>query len=298
MTILPGQPLATPDAPPPPAPNAQHGRHEPPRPDHGIGSRALTIGLAGVVALAAAGSWYAVHHTHGGATAAVGSSTSPVVIHRQVVPARSLRLPVPHSRAAAMSVATKVFTVLPAQLPGWKVVGAPTFHVADAASTDPVSRAAARCVAGASSPGVAVDSPDVFHRTATPTLMSVSAELGFVRSPARAAADLAIVGKAAARQCLARAIVGRTVAMGPGSTLQFTSMKPVRVPRHTVGLEFDGVIRSNVVGDQAVRVVLLFAVDRATEITVTSSGLGAALPLDTDLRVLNALTAQTHRVIA
>jgi hypothetical protein len=301
MTILPGQPIAAPDGPPtPPAPTppAQHGRHDSPRPGHSVGNRALTIGLAGVVALAAAGSWYAVHHTHGGGAAAAGSSSAPVVTYRHLVPATSLRLPAPHTRAAAMSAATKIFTVVPAELPGWRVEGAPTFHAAGAASTDPVGRAAARCVAAASSPGVSVDSPDVIHRTATPTFMSVSAELGFVRSPARAAADLAVVGKAAARQCLARAMIGRTIVMGAGSALQYTSIKPVPVPRHTVGLEFDGVIRSNVVGDQAVRVVMLFAVDRATEIMVTSSGLGAALPLDTDLRVLDAIVAQTHRVIA
>jgi len=294
MTILPGHPIAPPDVPPPAEP--PRAPREPRGPRHGVGSRALVIAMAGVVALAGAGSWYAIHSSGSGGSAPAASSAP--VVHRHAPALKPGTFAAPHARAGAMQVATKVFAVLPAQLPGWRVEGATAFDGGDATGADPVSRATAKCVAGVSSPGLAVDSPDVYQRTATPTYMSVSAQLGFVRTPARAAADLAVISRASVRQCVARGLVGRTVSMGAGSSLKFTAMKPLRVPAHSVGLEFDGVITSNIVGDQAVRVVMLFAVDRATEVVVTSTGLGAALPLSTDLRVLHAITTQTHRVIA
>jgi len=75
-------------------------------------------------------------------------------------------------------------------------------------------------------------------------------------------------------------------------------MKPLRVPGNAVSWEFDGRIDSNVIGGQSVRVVMLAKADRATEVFLTSTGLGAALPLSTDTRILHALVAQARRVMA
>jgi len=254
-----------------------------------MSTRTIAAIVAGVVAVGGAGAWFMLRSS--------GDSTPAAVATHKAPAAASSKLAAPHTRAAAMKVATRVFAVLPAQLPGWKVEGKPTFDPGDKGA-DPATKAINRCLAAATGGGIGVDSADVVHRTAVPTFMSVGVTLGFMRTPAKAAADLAVLRKASTQQCLARTVVGQTVSLGSGSTMRFTSMKSVRVPGRAVGMQFDGRITSNVIGDQSVRVVMIAAVDRATEILVTSAGLGAALPLSTDVRVLNTIVAQTHRVIA
>jgi hypothetical protein len=285
MTILPGHPIPPPDAPPPPPAPAARG------PRVNASRRTVAAVVAGAVVLGGGGAWFALHSSGGASPAAAVTTKSPV--HH---PAKAAKPSAPHTRAAAMAAATQVFTVLPAQLPGWQVEGKPTFFTGDDGS-DPVGRAAAGCLAAASGGGIGVNSPSLLHRTATPTYLGVDVMLAFMRTPARAAADLAVLGRPSAQKCLAHALVGRTVSVGAGSTLRYTSMKSLRLPAHTVGFEFDGQIESNVIGGQAVRVVMLATVDRATEILVTSTGLGAALPLGSDVRILNAIRAQAHRVV-
>lgn len=287
MTILPGQPIAPPDAPSPdPAPPR---RSREPRTSSNRSTRTLAAAVAGVLAVGGGGAWFVLHSSGGSAPAAAITHKAP--------PATSKKLPAPHTRPAAMNVATRVFAVLPAQLPGWKVDGKPTFNTGSD-KNDPVDRSIQRCFGAATGRGIGVKSPDVFQRTATPSYLGVDATLGFMRTPAKAAADLAVLGRASTQQCLARSVVGRTVPISAGTTMRFTSMKRLRVPGRAVGMQFDGQISSNVVGDQSVRVVMLATVDRATEILLTSTGLGAALPLSTDVRVMNAIVAQTHRLIA
>ena len=285
MTILPGHPIAPPDAPPPAKPP-----REPRGPRQGFGSRALVGGLAAVVALAGAGSWYALHSSGGTSPAA---SIAPVVHHHAALPGKQAA---PHTKAAAMAAATKIFSVLPAQLPGYQVKGKASFHTNDTTS-DPATRAVDHCLAGATGKGIGVDSPTALHRTPAPTVIAVNVSLSFMQSATKAASDLAILRSASTQRCLVHALVGRTVAMGAGASLVFTSIKPLHVPRGVVGLQYDGQVSSDVRGGQSVRIVLLASVVRGTEILVASTGLGAALPLSTDVRVLNAIVAQTHRVI-
>jgi hypothetical protein len=256
-----------------------------------LSQRTLAAVAAGVVALGGGGAWFALHSS-GGTAPAAAVATHPAV-HHKASPAKPRA---PHTRADALKTGTAILAVLREQFPGWKVDGKPTIQNPND-NSDPVSRSIQQCLAGASSRGYAVTSPEVTHTTATPSYLSVDVTLGFVRNAARATADLAVLGRASAQRCIAKQVVGRTVSMGSGASLRFTSMKPLQVPGRAVGWEFDGQIQSNVIGGQSVRVVMLATVDRATEILLTSTGLGAALPLSADLRVLHAITAQTHRVI-
>jgi hypothetical protein len=288
MTILPGQPIAPPDAPPPSGPHK--GPHKGPRgPRLSVSGRTLAAVVAGVVAVGGGGAWFFLHSS-GGTTPVAAVHTTPV--HHPAKPVKKTVAP-PRTKAAAMLAATKIFAVMPAQLPGWQVDGKPAFQSPD---SDPVSRSANRCL-GSTGTGINVASPGVFHRTAAPTYMSVDADLGFMRTPAAAAADVAALRSAKAQKCLTAAIIGRPVAMGGDATMRFTSMRRLAVPRPAVAFEFDGQIDSSAIGKQAVRVVMLFASVRATEIQVTSAGLGAALPLTTDVRVLDTVVAQTRRLI-
>lgn len=291
MTILPGRPIAPPDEPSPPP--SKHSRD----PRTGVSRRTLALVLAAVVAAGGGGAWFMLHSSgSGGSKPAAAVVTHPVVHHpKPAVPPG--KFAAPRTKADAMAVATRIFSVLPAQLPGWQVEGKPTFDTGDD-SNDPVSRSVRGCLAAATGRGVGVDSPTVSHTTRTPTYTGVDVTLGFMPSAARAAADLAVLRRPSAQKCLSHAIVGRTVTMGAGATLTFTSMKPLKVPGHAVGMEFDGQIGSDIIGGQSVRVVMLAAADRATEILVTSSGLGAALPLASDVRILGAISAQTRRLIA
>jgi len=252
-----------------------------------MSKRTIAAIVAGALALGGGGAWFMLRSS-GGSTPAVAAP-----VHHPVTPGK---LPAPHTRAAALKVATRVFAVLPAKLPGWQVDGKPELAGSD--SSDPVSRAVSRCLAGIGRTGIAVDSAGYFRRTAAPTYMAVSAMLGFVPSAARAASDIAVLRQPTAQHCIAKLMVGRTVSMGAGAALTFTSMKPLRVPGKAVSWEFDGRIDSNVIGGQSVRVVMLAKADRATEVFLTSTGLGAALPLATDLRLLTAVVVRAHALVA
>ena len=300
MTILPGHPLAAPEGSTPPAAPAPPSEPSEPRAPRGprgpqlsVSGRTLAAVLAGVVA--AGGGWYFLHSA-GAAAPAAAVVNHPVVHHASKAALPAGKVAAPRTAADALKVATRVFAVLPAQLPGWNVDGKTKLETDH--DTSPVSLAVQRCLAAAHSGGIGVDSPELSQTTSTPTYTSVDANLGFVRSARRAAADFAVVKSPAVQHCIASATVGRDVPIAPGATMRFTSMKALRAPRGVVAWQYDGQIDSNVIGGQPVRVVMLMTVDRSTEVLLTSSGLGVALPLATDLRVLGAITAQTRRLIA
>lgn len=285
MTILPGHPIA--EAPPPPS---KHSRG----PRTGIGGRTLALILAGVVAAGGGGAWFLLHSSDTAAPVAAVAH-HPAVLHH---PAGSGKLATPHTRAAAMAAATRIFTVLPAQLPGWQVSGKASFDTGHD-GTDAVSRAAEKCdAAGNAAQSIDVVSPDLVHRGAPLTSMSVSVHLGFVRTPAAAAAAFAAEPKASVMQCIVHAVVGKTVPLDGATTLKFTSVRPLRVRAGAAAMQVDGQVSAAGIGTQPVRMIELIAVDRATEVSVVSVGMGAALPLATDLRILDATIAQARRVIA
>lgn len=194
-----------------------------------------------------------------------------------------------------MQAALQIFPTLPAQLPGWQVSGKTAFE--NNSNSDPVSRQIDSCFNGSGSSGISIDSPSEVQSTTTPTEMSVQATLSFVRSAKAAARDLATIRRPAAQRCVADAMLGRTIAMGPGATMRFSSMKRLNMPHHMFGLEFDGRVESNVLGAQSIRVVMLGTVHRSTEILLASAGFDVALPLSADRRVLSALTARTAQVL-
>jgi hypothetical protein len=284
MTILPGQPIAPPDAATPAPP-------EPPRgPRVSLGGRTLAVLVAAVAAAGGGGAWLLLHSSGGTAPAAVVHPAATV--HHKAKPTA---LPAPRTKAEAMRAATKIFAVLPAQLPGWQVDGKPTFDTGG--GNDAVAKSVNRCLTAANSGGLGVNSPEVFHRTATPTYLAVDASINFVRTAAQAAQDLAVLGRASVQNCLRRTTVGRTIAIDRTASMRFTSMRTPRVAAGVVAFQFDGQIESAAIGGQSVRVVMLATADRTNEILVTSSGLGAALPVSADLRVLKAIVAQSRRVV-
>ena len=259
-------------------------------------NRQTALVAAAVVALGAAGG-YMLMHKSGAASPTVTPPAVPTAAapakHAPVHPATQHSGP--RTRPAAMQAALQIFPTLPAELPGWQVSGKASFE--SNASSDPVSRQIDRCFNGAGSKGIAVDSPSASQTTTAPTEMNVQATLTFMRSAKAAARDLAAIRKPAALRCVSASVLDRTVALGPGATLRFSSMKRLNVPRQMFGLEFNGRVESNVLGAQSVRVVLLGTVHRATEVLVASSGFDVALPLSTDRRLLTALTARTAQVL-
>jgi hypothetical protein len=283
MTILPGQPRTTGEQQPPPRRPRRIVR-----PDRrGV----VATSVAAVVLLAGGGTWYALHSA-GSSKAASPVTPTRSVHHVGVAPSR---LSAPVTRTDAMRAATKIFAVLPATLPGWSVSGTTKFDTAS--GSDPLSRSIDRCFGSANNTGISVDSPSVSHTTAEPTNLSVDAALTFVRSSRRASADLAALRRPAALSCMRAHVVGRKLAIGRGATLQFDSMRQLHLTRDVVGVQFDGQVNSDVIGSQAIRVVMLATVDRATEILVTSAGLGASLPLTSDVRILQAVRSQTREII-
>lgn len=287
MTILPGQPIAPPDAPPPASPKGPRG------PRVSMGGRTLAVVAAAVVAAGGGGAWFLLRSSSGGTTPAAA------VVHHPVTPAhhkpKPATLPPPRTKAAAMRAATKIFAVMPGQLPGWKVDGKATFDTGS--STDAVTKSINKCVAAANSGGIGVDSPEFFQRTATPTYLAVDATVNFVSTRAQAAHDMSVLARPSVQNCLRASSVGRTITIDSTATMRFTSMRTPRVAPGVVAYQFDGQIQSAAIGGQSVRVVMLATADRTNEILVTSSGLGAALPVTTDLRVLNAVVAQSRRVM-
>jgi len=287
MTILPGQPIAPPDQPSSPPPS-KHSRG----PRMSLSGRTLAVVLAGVVA-AGGGAWFVLHSSGSKTPAAV---THHVVRHPKPT-AGAGTLAAPHTKAQAMTVATRVFATLPAQLPGWQVDGKPTFDTSGH-NNDPLSKAFNKCLGGATTDGIGVDSASVFHRTPAPTYESVDVTLDFVRTPAQATADLTLLRRPATRSCIAKILVGRTIPIAGSGSMKITSMRPQPMPGRAIAWQFDGRLDSSNTGPLPLRIVLLATVDRATEILVASVGFGDALPFGTDVKVVNAVVAQTHRVIA
>ena len=289
MTILPGQPITPPEQPSPPP--SKHSRG----PRRSISGRTLAVVLAGAVALGG-GAWFVMHSSSSKAAPKAGPS-GPVIHHPIARAKQSNQLAAPRTKAAAMTAATRVFAALPAQLPGWQVEGKPTFDTSGH-DKDPLSRSFNKCLAGATTEGIGVDSPTVSHRTAAPTYQSVDVTLDFVRTPAVATADLALLRRADTQRCISKLLVGRTTPLPSGGSMKITSMRPQPMPGRAIAWQFDGQLDSANTGPLPLRVVMLATVDRATEILVASVGLGDALPLATDVKVANAMVDQTRRVIA
>src|SRR4051794_28640304 len=226
MTILPGHPVAPPpEAPEPKPPKPPKRSKRSSQRGIAVSRRTLAAVAAGVVVAGGGGAWVVLHSS--GASHPVAAASPQQPVHH---PAAPVRLPAPRTAAEALHVANRIFAVVPAQLPGWKVTGKATIDRSSSSGSDPVARSVARCVAGSQVRGVAVNSPDVSRSTAEPTEMSVSTELTFVRTPAVAAADLAMIRSARTQRCITAAVVGRTVSLGHGATLRFTSARPLRLP--------------------------------------------------------------------
>jgi hypothetical protein len=289
MTILPGHPIAVPDAPPPAPPKRPRG------PRTSVGGRTLAVALAGVVAAGGGGAWFMLRPS-GHSTPAAAVVTHQVVHHPKapVVPGR---LAAPRTKAEAMVAATRIFSVLPAQLPGWHVDGKPTFDTGGNES-DPFSRSFNKCLGGATRSGTGVDSPSVSHRTSAPTYQEFDVTLNFVRSAAVAASDLAVLARSSTQKCVAHVLVGQSLPAGSGATVRITSMRPQPVPGRAIAWQIDGRFDSANTGPLPVRIVMLATVDRATEFLVASVGFGAALPLASDEKIVTAVIAQTRHVIA
>lgn len=289
LTILPGERVQT-DGPAE-APPAHRGTKRGPS----VSRRTVALGVAAVVALGGGGAYLVTHKSASStqtvtppAPAAAAPAANHSVAHVKAKPAGV------RTRAQAMQAALQIFPVLSTQLPGWQVSGKTAFD--SGSSADPVSRQIDRCFKGHGG-GVSVDSPSASQVTTTPTEMNVQANLTFVRSAAVAAKDLAAIRRPSVQQCIGASVLGRSVSLGPGATMRLSVMKPLRTPRRMFGLQFDGRVESNVLGAQSVRVVMLGTVHRATEVMVTSAGFNVALPVSTDRRVLDALTARTVQVL-
>src|SRR4051812_2306757 len=101
MTILPGQPIAAPDAPQPAPPKAPRG------PRASLGGRTLAAVVAAVVAAGGGGAWFLLHSS-GGTTPAAAVVHPATPVHHKAKPSG---LPAPRTKAEAMRAATKIFAV-------------------------------------------------------------------------------------------------------------------------------------------------------------------------------------------